>query len=96
MSIDVNINSRSINVSICRIGGNGIRPVEDIDITPGEPTVIDTGQSSVKPRFIVLYNEDGKRIDKNMPEPTVSLDTNYIVTYPSQLLTFENVTMYYQ
>lgn len=95
MSINVKIRSAAINISISRVGGNGVRTVEDIDFTAGAETVINTGQSNIRPRFIQLYDSSGKRIDKNLPEPQVTLSTNYIVTYTPQLIPYSGVTMYY-
>lgn len=95
----INVSVRSgvtVNLSVNRTQASIGTPITGITITAGEATQIDTGQSSVKPKFITLYDENGKRIDKNMGEPTVTLSTNYIVTYAKQLVPYSNVTMYYQ
>ena len=94
--ITLRTSENSIVLRVSRVGGSPVFAKTGITITAGEATQIDTGQSSVKPKFITLYDENGKRIDKNMGEPTVTLSTNYIVTYAALPISQSNVTMYYQ
>ena len=94
--ITLRTSENSIVLRVSRVGGNPVYSKTGITIAAGSATQIDTGQSSVRPKFITLYDQNGKRIDKNMGEPTVTLSTNYIVTYASQLIPYSNVTIYYQ
>lgn len=97
-SISVNMRNNNVVVKIYRVGGGSVREVPGtIDFTAGSDTPINTLQSDIKPKFITVFDENGKRIDKNLPEPTVELDTTYRINYPKIIgLSFNNCKVYYQ
>ena len=77
------------------IGANPILVPGTINIVKNVASSFNTNQSTRRPVVIEVYDQDGKRITKNLPEPTVILDTTWRITYPVNAIGYSNVSIYY-
>lgn len=96
MTAEITING-DVTIEVTIDGSVGVYPnsVESVDIVAGVATEVDTEQSDKRPSMISIYNSAGKRIDKNLGEPTVTLDTTYKISYTAQAISYSNATLYW-
>lgn len=93
-TINVQIINKTINVEMNRSSSAWYKK-PGITINAGSNTIIDTGQSSVRPIEVIFENASGKEITRSLQPRTVTLSGNYYVTVYS-VIEFNNITMYYR